>query len=482
MENLELLVRELIKLDNETPWLEFKKDNDSPKMIGQDISALANSACLYEKSSAYMVWGIDNTTHEIIGTDFHWQNSKVGNEEIENWLRHQLSDNADFTFHSVEIDHKNLVILIIYKAIYRSVMFEKIDYIRVGSYTKKLNDYPTIQSQLWDRLRNSNYEMVIAKNDLSPEEAINLLDVSSYFDLKGDIQPSSLNSITHYLCEESILKEQDNGLFSITNLGAILFAKHISDFPNVSRKAIRVVQYSGNNRLNMIRESVGNKGYANGFDGLMHFLSALLPSKEVIDYAKRKTISSYPLLAIREAVANALIHQDFSITGTGPVIEIFENRIEITNPGIPLIDIMRIIDNPPKSRNEKLASLMRRLRMCEELGTGWDKIAISCEEMLLPSPKISLYNENTRVILYSTIPFNKLSYEDKLWACYLHACLKQVEGEQINNSSLRARFGLNESSSANISRLIKDAVSMGLIKPVDPNTAPRYMRYIPYWA
>ena len=125
---------------------------------------------------------------------------------------------------------------------------------------------------------------------------------------------------------------------------------------------------------------------------------------------------------------------------------------------------------------------MRRLRMCEELGTGWDKIAISCEEMLLPSPKISLYNENTRVILYSTIPFNKLSYEDKLWACYLHACLKQVEGEQINNSSLRARFGLNESSSANISRLIKDAVSMGLIKPVDPNTAPRYMRYIPYWA
>ena len=105
----------------------------------------------------------------------------------------------------------------------------------------------------------------------------------------------------------------------------------------------------------------------------------------------REQRTAYPILAIREAVANALIHQDFSITGTGPVVEIFQNRIEITNPGTPLVEITRIIDNPPRSRNEKLAALMRRLRMCEELGTGWDKIVITCELKQLPAPRIELF-------------------------------------------------------------------------------------------
>ena len=188
------------------------------------------------------------------------------------------------------------------------------------------------------------------------------------------------------------------------------------------------------------------------------------------------------MISIREAVANALIHQDFSIKGTGPVVEIFANRIEITNSGIPLVDVYRIVDNPPKSRNEKLAELMRRLRMCEELGTGWDKMVLACEMLQLPAPKISLYEANTRVTLYSEIQYSNLSVDEKLWACYLHACIKQVQGEQLTNSSLRMRFGLPDSSAGSISRLIKDAVELKLIKPLDPNTAPRYMKYIPIWA
>ena len=144
--------------------------------------------------------------------------------------------------------------------------------------------------------------------------------------------------------------------------------------------------------------------------------------------------------------------------------------------------VKRIVDNPPKSRSEKLAALMRRLRMCEELGTGWDKIVLTCELLQLPAPKIELYEDSTRVTLFAEIPFSSISVEDKLWACYLHACIKHVQGEQLTNSSLRERFGLKESSAGTISRLIKEAVSMELIKPLDPNTAPRYMKYIPFWA
>lgn len=372
--------------------------------------------------------------------------------------------------------------LVIYKAINQTVTFEKVDYIRVGSYTKKLNDYPALQAQLWDRIRNSKFEEHYAKQDMELESALHLLDYSTYFDIMGIPSPTDINGISHYLLEEEIIVKQDNGLYAITNLGAILLAKRLSNFSRIARKAVRVVQYSGNNRLNMLKEDIGSKGYVVGFEGLIKFIEALIPTQELITGAFREKKSAYPILAIREAVANALIHQDFSITGTSPVVEIFENRIEITNSGTPLVDVKRIIDNPPKSRNEKLASLMRRLRMCEELGTGWDKIVLSCELFQLPAPRIDLYEDSTKVTLFAGIPFSNISLEDKLWACYLHACIKQVQGEQLTNSSLRERFGLNDSSAGSISRLIKEAVDIKLIKPLDPTTAPRYMRYIPIWA
>ena len=482
MENLDKLVVELCKLPNETQWVEFKHNNYLPEMIGQDISALANSATLHEKSCAYMLWGVDDTTHEIVGTEFNMQTVKKGQQELENWLRSLLSKNADFEFHSVKVEDKNVGVLIIHRAVNQTVMFQKVDYIRVGSYTKKLSEYPALQAQLWDRLRTSKFEERIAKHDLDLVTALGMLEYSTYFDLVKMPQPTNAEGICYYLEEEHILEKQDNGLYAITNLGAILFAKRLSDFPRLSRKAVRVVQYKGSNRLNMLKEYDGTKGYAVGFEGLLGFIDALVPTAEVINGALREKKTAYPSLAIREAVGNALIHQDFSIPGTGPVVEIFDGRIEITNPGTPMVDIKRIVDNPPKSRNEKLAELMRRLRICEELGTGWDKIVISCELQMLPAPKIDLYEENTKVTLYAEMPFTSLSAEDKLWACYLHACVKQVENEQLTNTTLRERFGLKPSSSGSVSRLIKEAVNMKLIKPLDPDTAPRYMRYIPYWA
>lgn len=482
MENLDLLIKELCKLPNETPWVEFKHNNYDPHMIGKDISALANSAALCEKSCAYMLWGIDDTTHNIVGTEYNLQTLKKGNQELENWLRSLLSRNADFEFYSVPMNKMIVGVLIIYRATNQTVMFEKTDYIRVGSYTKKLNEYPALQAQLWDRIRNSKFEERFAKQDLEAAEAIRLLDHSVYFDITGIPQPDNGEGILYYMMEEGIIVRQDNGLFAVTNLGAILFAKKLSDFPKISRKAIRVIQYQGTNRMNMLKEDIGAKGYVVGFDGLIKFIEALLPTQELINGALREKKTTYPILAIREAVANALIHQDFSITGTGPVVEIFENRIEITNPGTPLVDIKRIIDNPPKSRNEKLAALMRRLRMCEELGTGWDKIVLTCEIFQLPAPKIDLYEESTKVTLFSKMSFSDISTEDKLWACYLHACVKHVQGEHLTNSSLRERFGVKESSSGSISRLIKEAVEIKYIKPLDPTTAPRYMKYIPIWA
>ena len=172
------------------------------------------------------------------------------------------------------MNNKTVGVLIIYSATNQTVMFEKADYIRVGSYTKKLNEYPEIQAKLWDKLRTSKFEERSAKIDLSLTEALSLLDYNAYFDNADIPLPQDANGIAHYLLEEAILQKQDNGLYTITNLGAILFAKNLSAFPKLSRKAIRVVQYSDNSRLNMLKEDIGGKGYVVGFEGLMKYVEA----------------------------------------------------------------------------------------------------------------------------------------------------------------------------------------------------------------
>lgn len=481
MENLDKLIFELCKLPQETGWVEFKHNNCNPKMIGEDISALANSAVLSDRSHAYMIWGVDDETHDIIGTNVNLKKEKKGNQELENWLRFLLSKNADFNIYSVDINGKHIEILIISKAEGTPVTFEKVDYIRVGSYTKRIIEFPAMQTQLWDKLRHQQFEDSFALTDIPLRDVPRYLNCDVYFEALDMPIPTNIDSFAHYLVEDSIIIKQDNGLYAITNLGAVLFAKKLSEFPRIGRKAIRIIQYEGINRLTILKEETTIEGYAISFENAVKYVNALLPAKEDIDSVRRKSIGAFPMPAIREAIANSLIHQDFFITGAGPVIEIFENRVEVTNPGTPLVDIMRIVDNPPKSRNEKLASLMRRLNMCEELGRGWDRMVISCELRKLPAPRIQIYQDSTKVSLFSHLDFTNIPMEDKIWSAYLHSCVKYIEGDALTNKSLRERFGLSETAAGTISRLIKETLTSKLIRPVDAKTAPRYMKYIPIW-
>ena len=286
----------------------------------------------------------------------------------------------------------------------------------------------------------------------------------------------------HYLNEDGIIKKQDNGLYSITNLGALLFARDLNEFARLGRKALRVVQYRGINRLIIQKSESFIQGYAICFENVVRYVNALLPSNEDVNAVRLSTTSKSPLPSVREAIANSLIHQDLYITGASTVVEIFDNRIEVTNPGAPLVDVLRIIDNPPKSRNEKLASLMRRLKMCEELGRGWDIMVLACEAQFLPAPRIEVFQDSTKVTLFSEMEFSNIPLEDKLWSCYLHSCLMYIQGDALTNKSLRDRFNVKETSAGSISRLIKESVTEGRIKPLDPKTAKRYMRYIPSWA
>lgn len=182
------------------------------------------------------------------------------------------------------------------------------------------------------------------------------------------------------------------------------------------------------------------KGYAIGFEGLVDYINDKLPANEEIGKAFRKEVKMYPELAIRELVANALIHQDFRETGTGPMLEIFNDRIEISNPGKPLIDTLRFIDYSPQSRNERLASLMRRVNICEERGSGIDKVINEVELYQLPAPNFIEIDNSLKVIMYSYKTLRQMDKQDKVRACYQHFCLKYVSNEFMTNTSLRDRF------------------------------------------
>lgn len=190
----------------------------------------------------------------------------------------------------------------------------------------------------------------------------------------------------------------------------------------------------------------------------------------------------FPDIAIRELVANALIHQDFRETGTSVVVEVYSDRIEISSPGKPFIPPERFIDEY-QSRNERLADLMRRVGICEEKGSGIDKVVHSAEVYQLPAPDIRVGERRTTVVLFAHKLFQDMDRSDRIRACYQHCSLRYVMNERMSNQTLRERFKLPEDKSETVSRIIRETTEAGLVKLDNPEIASRrYARYIPFWA
>ncbi|WP_064574677.1 ATP-binding protein [Cupriavidus gilardii] len=480
-DNFIALVRELCSLPVETEWLEFKRNRADAEQIGEYLSALSNSAALANKPHAYLIWGVDNETHCIVGTDFAPREAKVGNEELESWLLRLLNPKISFRFLETEIDGKRVVLLEIGRAYRHPVQFRHNEYIRIGSIKKKLRDFPEKERALWRIFDDTHFEVMVAHAGATDEDVLTLLDYPIYFELTGTPLPDGRASILERLRAEDLIR-RNNGRWDITHLGGVLFARRIDDFHSLRRKAVRVVAYRDNDRIATLREQIGEKGYAAGFQALIGYIGALLPGKEVIGSALRKDVPMYPALAIRELLVNALIHQDFAVGGAGPMVEIFRDRIEITNPGTPLVDVQRFLDTPPRSRNERLASMMRRFGICEERGSGVDKVVHQSEVYQLPAPEFAIVSDHTRATLFAHRNLSKMDRNDRIRACYLHACLRYVQRDSMTNASLRERFAIETRNSAVASRLIKEAVEAGMIRAHDESAGRKYMKYVPFWA
>lgn len=320
-----------------------------------------------------------------------------------------------------------------------------------------------------------------AMTECDGEKVVQVLDTQSYFDLLHLPYPATREAVLERFASERLI-ERSGGSWTITNLGAILFAKKLESFDRLARKAPRVIVYEGTNKLKTKIDKPGSKGYAVGFQGLVEFINGLVPSNEVIDQALRREVKMFPEIAVRELVANALIHQDFNESGTSVMVELYDDRMEISNPGQPFISPDRFIDEY-QSRNERLADLMRRLGICEEKGSGVDKVIQAAEAFQLPAPDFRVGEKRTSVVLFGHKDFENMDRNDRIRATYQHCCLRYVMNEKMTNQSLRERFRLSEKKTESASRAIRDAVEAGKIKLADPEqTSLRYRNYVPFWA
>jgi len=320
-----------------------------------------------------------------------------------------------------------------------------------------------------------------AMSDLNAEQVVGLLDTQAFFELLKLPYPTNQTAVIDRLVQDRLVDKKDNR-YAIRRLAGLLLAKRLDAFPDLSRKAARVIVYSGTSKLETKLDQVGVKGYAAGFQGLIGFIMGQLPQNEVIEDALRKEAKLVPKIAIRELVANALIHQDLSVTGASVMVEIYANRVEITNPGEPIVPVERFIDGY-QSRNERLADLMRRMGICEEKSSGIDKVVRAAEVFQLPAPDFCTAHQRTLVILCGPRDFEEMDRDDRVRACYQHCVLKWVMSERMTNQSLRERFHLPEGKSASVSQVIAATIEAGKIKPDEKVGGSRkYARYLPYWA
>lgn len=316
---------------------------------------------------------------------------------------------------------------------------------------------------------------------LDAQQVVELLDTQTFFELLKLPYPTDRAGVIDRLLRERLVDELD-GAYAIRRLGALLLARRLEDFPDITRKAPRVVVYTGNSKLETRLDQTGTKGYAVGFQGLVQFVMNQLPQNEVIEDALRKAVKLVPEVVVRELTANALIHQDLNVGGASVMIEVYANRLEFSNPGEPIVPVERFIDGY-QSRNERLADLMRRFGICEEKSSGIDRVIQAAEVYQLPAPDFHAAHRRTVVTLYGPKPFEEMDRNDRVRACYQHAALKWVMSEKMTNQSLRERFHLGEDKAAIASQIIAATIEAGLIKSDESmGKSRKFARYLPFWA
>ncbi len=455
------------KEDEHLDFKEAKNQYDTKKLLRYCV-AFAN------EGGGYLILGVNDKSRQVVGTNA-FQN--IG--EVKSSILNKLH----FRVEVYELSHCNGRVLIFdipSRPFGQPLELDGAYLMRSGEELVPMS--PDQLRRIFDE-KESNWFTSPARKELSSDEVISLLDTQIYFDLMKLPYPSTREKVLERLVSDGLIQVTKNNAWIILNLAAILLAKNLEAFsPALARKACRLVIYKGVDKLSTQDDKFDFRGYAVAFDNLIEYVHSTAPQNHFIEQVVREDVKMFPKQALRELIANALIHQDFSVVGASVTVEMYSDRIEISNPGKPPINVDRFIDEY-RSRNELLANLMRRLGFCEERGSGIDKVIKAAEIYQLPAPDFREGAVRTIAILFSHQDFKDMQKKDRVRACYQHCCLLYVSSKYMSNQTLRDRFQLSEAATATVSLIISETKDIGLIK-VDGlgSKSTRYARYVPFWA
>jgi predicted HTH transcriptional regulator len=244
--------------------------------------------------------------------------------------------------------------------------------------------------------RGIPFEKQIAKENLTSDEVLQLLNYQKLFELLDKNVPLAPDTILNKMKEHDFCQFQA-GKWQITNLGAILFANDVNIFQELYGKSVIVRKYVGTNNREMEFEQLGKYGYAVGFEGLVDFI-------------------------------------------------------------------------------------MMHTKSGEKRGSGIDYAIEAIEKQGLPPVKFTRSEQHTRIFLFPLKPLSEMTKEEKVMACYQHACLMYEDNKKINNQSIRGRFGIERRNASIATRIISETVNSGLIKISNPeNESKKYATYIPFY-
>lgn len=474
------LLNSLRQMPRETDWVEFKVGSFDPTSTGQYVSGLANAAMFVGEKHAYMIWGVQDGTHEIVGTDIRLDHAKKGGEDFLLFLAKYLRPSVNFHHVPIDVDGKHVEMLIIEPGYIQPVTFQNQAYIRVATSLKPLSQFVERERALWSITTRRTFEESTIASHMTAEDIFAQFDVDKFLQLIGVDGRTTGNKIEN-LEQRSLIRSNRQGGFEISALLALCCAKNLNDFPLLRNRGARVVTYKGSDKLNSESDVEGQRGYIVAFEGLLSHIMDKIPNEEEMQHGRRVRVYKIPIDAIREFLANALVHQDFTQPGR-PLIEIYKDRVRFINPGVPLIEIDRFIDAPPTTRNQNLVQLMRHAGYCEDRGSGVDRAIREIERSALPPPLFSAVEGFTSVTAYLPKHFADMTPDERVRACFQHAQLLHERNEAMSNGSLRARFALKDTQMSQVSNVIRDAIDAGKVKPLNEGQAPRMARYIPAYA
>lgn len=385
--DLEKIVRELIDYPREANWFEFKENWYEPNGIGEYISSLSNAAALEGQAFGYLVWGVNNDTHELTGTKFDYT-VDVKNEPLEHFLARQIVPDNNFSFHELTLDGKRIVVVIVPAASKVPTSFDGNRYLRIGSSKVNLNKYPERESNLFYILRVG---LPTICNTESEYQDMTFEKLFVYYASKG----ITLNKRTF---------KKNMGL--LTEAGKYnLLAQLLSDNSYIP---IRFAIFNGTDKASTmysVRE-FGNTCLLLSLDKVLEYGDVLnVPQADERDRkVERKEISLFDADAFREAIINAFVH-NLWISGNAPMITVFSDRIEILSRGtIPPGQTMEgFFAGESVPVNQKLSDIFLQLHISERTGRGVPKITEAYGRETYE------FRENSIVV---SIPFTRVSTEE----------------------------------------------------------------------